>query len=116
MRDKLAADEEKRKKFSAVFVRTGRKTSFKGYTEETILLRHVVDMETNQVVADHVWLNYTKGFEKVSLTSGSMIEFEARIKIYKKGYVNRRYGIDHTKSDFKLSHPTQIRKVDKRRI
>lgn len=111
MRTKLAAEEGKRKKFRAVFERIGKKTNFKGYPEDTILLKTVVDAESNEVVADHVWFSYSKGFEKVSLTEGTIIEFEARIKEYKKGYVNRSLNLNTQSIDYKLSHPTKIKKI-----
>ncbi len=111
MRKELAKEEGKRKKFKAVFVRLGKKMNFKGYTEETILLKNVVDLESNKVVADHVWFGYTKGFLQITPTEGVVLEFEARVKEYTKGYVNKGYQIDHSKTDFKLSHPTKIRKI-----
>jgi len=43
-------------------------------------------------------------------TQGDRLEFEARIKEYRKGYIHRNYKIDHSSTDFKLS-PTKIRKV-----
>lgn len=108
MRKQLAADKGQRKKFSATFERIGKKVNYKGYTEETILLKSIVDFETKKVVADHVWFSYTKGFEKLSLTPGVMVEFEARVKEYKKGYVNKALGLNKRAVDYKLSHPTKI--------
>jgi fructose-1,6-bisphosphatase len=111
MRKALAEEKGKRKKFIATFVRLGKKTSFKGYSEETILLKNITDSETGQMVTDHCWFSFTKGFEKISLTEGTRIEFEARVKEYRKGYVNRAYNINNSKTDFKLSHPTRIKKL-----
>jgi hypothetical protein len=112
MRKELAAERGNRKKFSAVFSRVGKKVNFKGYSEETILLKNIIDVETNAVVADHCWFSYTQGFEKASLTLGDRIEFEARIKEYRKGYVNRSYKINNATTDFKLSNPTKIKRVN----
>jgi hypothetical protein len=111
MRTKLASEKGKRKKFRAVFERMGKKTNFKGHSEDTILLKTVVDLETNTMMADHIWFSYTRGFEKISLTEGAIIEFEARIKEYKKGYVNRSLNLKPQTIDYKLSHPTKIKKV-----
>lgn len=108
MRKLLAREEGDRKRFQGVFSRFGKKNNFKGYSEPTLLLLNIIDEETNLPVADHVWFAYTKTFEKIKLEPGLRIGFEARIKIYKKGYVNRKYEIDNRKSDFKLSHPTKI--------
>jgi hypothetical protein len=111
MRTKLAAEKGKRKKFTATFIRIGKKVNYKGYTEETILLNNILDVETNRVVTDHIWFSYTKGFEKIVLTEGTRLEFEARVKEYTKGYVQKKLKINNRTTDYKLSHPTKIRKI-----
>jgi len=111
MRKELAKEEGQRKKFRAVFSRLGKKTSYKGYSEDTLLLKNIVDTETSRIVADHVWFTFSKGFEKIALEEGVVIEFEARVKEYRKGYVNNQYGINKSAKDFKLSHPTKIKAV-----
>lgn len=108
MRKLLAAESGQRKKFRALFNRYGKKINYKGYAEETLLLTNIIDVEANQVVADHLWFSLTKGFEKANLKEGVQIEFEARVKEYKKGYVNPKIKINQRKSDFKLSNPTNI--------
>jgi hypothetical protein len=108
MRKNLESQLGLRKKFSAVFSRFGKKVNYKGYTDTTILLMNVVDVETQTSVADHVWFAYTKGFEKIHLAEGAVIKFDARVKIYKKGYVNRKLSISQRQVDYKLSHPTNI--------
>lgn len=113
MRKVLAKEAEKRKKFKGVFSRIGKKMNYKGYLEETVLLKAIVDVTTGQQVADHLWFSYTKGFEKAALLAGDVIEFEARVKSYKKGYVNSRYGLNSRTHDFKLNNPTRIRKIKK---
>lgn len=112
MRKELATQEGERKRFRAVFSRLGKKMNFKGYSEDTILLSNVVDADTNKPVTDHVWFSYTKSFEKINLIKGCMLEFDARVKAYKKGYVNTRYHMNNRSLDFKLSHPTKIRKIE----
>jgi hypothetical protein len=109
IRKALAARDGERKKFHAVFSRFGKKINYKGYTETTVLLTKIVDLESGDVVADHLWFTYTSGFEKANLEEGVPIEFEARAKEYAKGYVNKKYGINQRKKDFKLSHPTKIK-------
>jgi hypothetical protein len=112
MRKNLAEEKGKRKKFKAIFVRLGKKVNYKGYSEDTILLKDVLDLENNKLVTDHCWFSYTKGFEKISLTEGAALEFEARVKEYKKGYVRKDLKINNRTTDYKLSHPTKIRKVN----
>src|SRR5688572_19414721 len=114
MRKLLASEKGVRKKFHAVVNRFGKKSNYHGYSDETILLVSVIDAETNTVVADHLWFSLTKGFEKLNLKPGMKVEFEARIKPYKKGYVNRRYNMDQSRMDYKLSNPTKLAVIDNR--
>ncbi len=111
MRKKLAEQAGERKKFRAIFKRIGKKTSFTGYSEDTILLSDVREAYTLTPVADHVWFSYTTGFEKINLTENCVIEFEARVKSYRKGYVNKPLGLTNRVNDYKLSHPTKIKKI-----
>lgn len=111
MRKELAREEGERKKFRATFDRVGKKINYKGYSEDTILLKNIIDVSTNQPVADHLWFNYTKGFEGIELNEGVELEFEARVKEYRKGYLNKSLKINTRKRDYKLSHPTKIKKV-----
>lgn len=108
MRKELANNEGDRKSFRATFVRLGSKRGYQGYKEETVLLKNIIDSSTSKIVADHAWFNYTKSFQRLALTAGVEIKFDARIKEYHKGYVNKRYGIDNRKRDFRLSHPTNV--------
>jgi len=112
MRRELAKQEGQRKRFRATFIRLGTKKSYQGYSEETILLNRVIDTETGNAVTDHLWFTYTKGFQDARMKEGDTIEFDARVKEYKKGYVNRAYGINNRKQDYKLSHPTRIAVVN----
>ena len=108
MRRELAKREGQRKKFRATFSKLGKKINYKGYSESTILLTNIIEWEANIRITDHVWFSYTKGFEDAMMKEGDAIEFEARIKEYKKGYVNKRFKINEQKVDYKLSHPTKI--------
>lgn len=109
MRKLLAKEKGERKRFTALFTRFGKKVNYKGYSETTVLLNNITDTETNQVVADHLWFSYTAGFEKANIQEGALLEFDARIRQYTKGYVNKKYGINNRQKDFKLSHPTKIK-------
>ena len=108
MRKALGKQVGERKKFQAIFVRFGKKTNYRGFGEETVLLKNIVDLENNQIVTEHLWFAYTKNFQQIHLTEGMHIEFEARIKKYTKGYKNSKYKIDQRTEDYKLSHPTKI--------
>lgn len=108
MRKELAKRDGLRKKFTATFSRTGKKTNFKGYSEDTLLLTDVKDAETGEVISDHVWFTYSRTFEAANLKTGMRISFEARVKEYVKGYVSKALGVNRRRKDFKLSHPTRI--------
>jgi hypothetical protein len=108
MRKHLEDKVGQRKKFKAVVNRFGKKVNYNGYTDITLLLTKIVDDEINTVVTEHQWFAYTKGFEKAQVKEGDTVEFEARVKTYKKGYVNRKLSINNRQSDYKLSHPTKI--------
>jgi hypothetical protein len=108
MRKVLAKDNGVRKRFTAIFSRTGKKVNFKGYSEDTLLLTDIRDVTTNEKVSDHLWFSYTKTFQDANLKEGMRISFEARVKEYSKGYVNRSLGINNKRKDFKLSHPTKV--------
>lgn len=111
MRKELAGEKNNRRKFRATFVRFGKKVNFKGFSEETVLLKNIIDIATATLVADHLWFSYTKGFEGIGLKESVELEFEARVKEYTKGYVNRALTINNRKQDYKLSHPTKIIQV-----
>jgi hypothetical protein len=111
-RVELKKEQGKRKTFYGVFGRFGTKMNW--YTsdiEKTILLKDIVD-EDNNLVADHIWLNLTKGFRNLNcLEKGDWIKFDARIKAYKKGYVNFKKDQGMRYLDYTLSYPTRIEKV-----
>lgn len=108
MRKELKDNVGDRKKFRGTFVKFGKKRNYHGYSEETVLLKDVVDLERDKKVADHLWFAYTKSFQQVPLVAGARIDFEARIKKYEKGYRNARYNMSKRTTDYKLSHPTKI--------
>lgn len=91
-------------------VRFGKKTNFKGYSEETILLKEIVDISTGEAVTDHVWFTFSKGFADANIREGDCIEFDARVRQYKKGYVHKLMQTKKT-TDYKLSHPTKIQVI-----
>jgi hypothetical protein len=108
MRKELKKIDEERDPFTGIFKKYGLKSGYKGSSSETILLVGIRNRE-GLLVADHLWFNLTKGFEKLgNLKEGDPIGFEARVKKYKKGFINRRAGIDQSSFDYKLSHPTKI--------
>ena len=115
MRKRLQVMDGERTRFCGTFVRYGTKPGWRGNTEKTLLLRNIVELESGQRVTDHLWFNLTKGFQSLGeLHEGDIIEFDARVKPYRAGY----WGWDSDRAaenpprwDYKLSHPTRIKRV-----
>ena len=109
-REFLEAMDEFRGKFTGIFERYGTKPGY--YKPDvTILIKDITD-STGNIVADHLWFNYTKGFKNVGeLNTNDVIEFVARVTPYVKGYVNNKECIDDREIDYRLSHPTKIVKL-----
>jgi hypothetical protein len=108
--------DEKRHSFIGIFERKGLKSGYKGPIE-TILLLHIKTAETGKEVADHLWFNLTKGFERAHLKHGDKVKFNARVSYYEKGYKGYRddfelYAEHPIEIDCRLSYPTKIQKIN----
>ena len=118
-RQEMQQFEEQRFRVRGIFERYGRKSGWKGREERTLLLRSVVKVNDETALCDHLWFNLTKGFAALgNLAEGDIIELDARVKMYWKGYFGRRDDIDLMLDkpptiSYKLSHPTKIRKVER---
>ena len=111
MRQQLEKIEDIRMTFIGIFERYGTKTNWNGYPENTILLRDVKN-SIGKIVTDHIWFSLTKGFQKLGkLENGDIIQFQARVKPYIKGYINHNNYIDEREIDYKLNNPTKIEKI-----
>lgn len=110
MREELAKINNIRTKFTGEFERLGEKNNFWG-SNKTILLKNIKNLD-GETVTDHLWFMYTKNFQKLGkLRVGDIIEFEARVSSYEKGYINYRQFIDERELDYKLNYPTKIKKI-----
>ena len=108
-----------RQTYTGIFVRFGRKNRYKPKNvgghwidyDETILLQNIKNLSGSRIT-DHLWFNYTIGFSKLGkLVEGDIIQFDARVGEYVKGYVNNRDYIDDRQLDYKLGYPTKIKKL-----
>lgn len=91
----------------------GTKTSFKGPPIKTLLLTHVRAKEGDQLT-DHLW--FTDGTWSKDLEQGDIVQLDARVKPYQKGYRGRNIDalIDNPPSiDYKLSHPSKVQVLDR---
>ena len=79
----------------------------KSIKEDTLLL---IDLETRnnniQLKIDHLWINSNIEIEQLNLRKGQIIEFEAIIRPYRKGYLGRRL-------DFGLYNLSNIKIIGK---
>lgn len=110
MRKELMSLNGERNVFTGEFSRFGTKQGYKGM-ERTVLLKNVKDFR-GEVVTDHLWFNFTKGFANIEslLVEGVEVEFNARVKQYTKGYMGYREDVyKPIETDYKLSHPTKIK-------
>ena len=105
---------EERHRFRGEFVRKGYKSGYNGsYPKETLLLVNIVD-ENGRKITDHLWFNYTKGFWKAHLYEGDIVEFDARVQKYVKGYFGHKRNVHvKRKLDYKLSRPTKIKNLSR---
>lgn len=112
MRKELEKLDEKRMVFTGTFERRGEKPAYRGYPLPTILLKNITD-SSGKIVSDHLWFNLTKAFAALILVPGDVVEFHARVREYTKGYKGRRDDVwdSPVEIDYKLSHPTKIRKI-----
>ena len=103
---------DERYTFRGIFVRTGSKG---GHTRLTVLLEDVRRKGSSKILTDHVWFNLTDGFKKLNLEPGEEVEFDARVKEYKKGYWgdNERKAKKRPEASisYKLSNTSKIRRT-----
>ena len=111
MRTELKKVNQLRLRFIATFVRFGSKKAFKGPPIKTLLFQNIRNSK-GQKYCDHLWFTINQTFERLNLQPGEEICFDARVRLYTKGYKgNRDQDYDDTKpisTDYKLSHPTNV--------
>ena len=94
---------QERHQFKGTFVRTGVK-SYGEHYQPTLLRRDLFD-QSNRLVTDHLWLNYTLGFLRLGeLVKGDQVQFMARVTSYDKGPFGAR------QHDYKLERPTRVQR------
>jgi hypothetical protein len=112
MRKILKNQDGIRHRFKARVERFGTKTNYHGFPAPTLLLTDVRFASNNKPATDHIWFTVGKTIEKMELQPGDIIEFDARVGEYVKGYVNHRDWTDERTIDYKLNRPTRIVKVN----
>ncbi|CAF0808094.1 unnamed protein product [Didymodactylos carnosus] len=98
---------EVRTTFTGTFEKYGTKRG-RGKKCCTVLMLNICELKTFKPMCDHLWFNRTKGFEQLQLTKGQQVQFNARVKTYRKGSIKRGIPIVY---DYKLSYPTKFKKL-----
>lgn len=102
--------KEERHTFIGTFVKTGQKSGYK-VPVETIMLKNIKTPD-GKMLTDHLWFTFTKGFKDVNLQEGDIVQFDARVAEYERGYFGRREEVYVPWSiDYKLSFPTKIKVI-----
>jgi hypothetical protein len=103
MRNELAKCYGQRLDFTATISQFSQKPGF-GYDPiPTVLLKEIRD-PANRLLADHLWIEYNLQLEKLGLTPGDRIRFNARVTGYFKGRNKQGF-------DYRLSQPKNISKL-----
>jgi hypothetical protein len=100
LRSNLKKHEGKTVKVTAVFARRGRREvrpfkirggkksprTVSRRTYPTVLIENVVDANSGELLADHLWLNAGKSWDRSALKPGCTVRFQARVIPYRAGY------------------------------
>lgn len=112
MRKNLRARDGQRFRVTAIVERSGLKRGWQGREQQTLMLRNLVDANTGELLDDHLW--FTAGKWSEGLQAGDMIEFDARVGPYEKGYFGRREDVFAPPStDWRLTRPTKVKRLTK---
>jgi len=112
MRHDLKAIDGVRTRFRATFQRFGKKSGYKVRWLLTILLVDVKLASDGDAVTDHAWMTAGKQFKDLELHSGDIIELDARVGMYQKGY-SEDDEENPFRYDYRLERPTRMVKVGK---
>lgn len=105
MRVRLEAYIGTRRRYRALFERS---SVVRGGTDQPLLLRNLQDVETNEMIADHLWLK--AGEWSKPLMADDEFEFNATVMPYVKGYLGTREDViaSNRAWDFTLARPARI--------
>lgn len=114
MREKLGKFLGERRTFQGVFERFGSKSGYKGPVK-TVLIVNLIDFVTKEVLTDHLWFTCGKRFDCLDLQEGELVQFDARVTEYLKGYQGGEEGsyedVYGQELDYRLSFPTKVYKL-----
>ncbi|MFC6180579.1 hypothetical protein [Lactiplantibacillus daowaiensis] len=88
--------------FQGVFKGVGFKSSYRNHYLPTLVLEQITF--EGKIMTNHLWCNYTRQFSKLGvLKIGDVVQFDARIKRYTKGYKT-----SSKKVDYGIERPTKV--------
>ena len=106
LRRRLAPLEEERGTFRGEFERFGSKKGNR--SQHTILLKNIKD-ENDESMCGHCWLNVGKRIRDLGhLRKGDRIQFDGRVKKYRKG--SKKRGIP-VRYDYKFTYPSKVQRI-----
>lgn len=112
MRKDLKKITGMRERFSGQVTRFGTKSAFRGPPKKTVLLTQIQRIANAKVVTDHIWLTVGKRLEHLEV--GDIVEFDARVGEYTKGYQGYRWDVcSYIEVDYRLERPTKVTVVGK---
>jgi hypothetical protein len=107
MRTKLQEIDGQRVRFKAKVLKFGTRRVLQ---IPTVLLERVIIADSGEMATDHVWLSARNILGTIQ--PGSIVEFDARVRPYEKGYFNPRKGINNRRIDYELVYPTALNVLD----
>ena len=113
MRKELEQRDGRRGTFTATFERFGSKPAYKGPPIVTLLFVDVRDA-SDKVVADHLWFKTALCWERADLKPGELVQFDARVREYWKGYRGHRDEGEGLTKDYGLRYPKNDRELSRK--
>lgn len=114
MKEGLKNYNRRRMRFTAKIERFGSRSGWRAKKHATLLLTDVRNRQTGERIVDHVWM--IAGVWSRNLRTGDVIDFEARVTRYTKGYKGyREEFIDErpVEDDYRLERPSKVRVTKK---
>ena len=105
MRKKLKSMNGCRMRFGGCVDGFGSKVDYTGVRVTTLMMKNVYRAADGVVVTNHLWFTLGKAF--ADLRTGDLVEFDARVADYQKGYGP----YECKKTDYMLECPTKIKVI-----
>lgn len=109
----LIDNKNELRSYTGMFYKYSVRRTRGGSYKRTVLIKNIRDSD-NRLIADHVWFRCTTDFVILGiLEKGDILQFKSRIKMYLKGYVNVKEGIDNRRTEYTFTQPSSVKMVKK---